>query len=210
MSAAPAPMTMAPMIWLRAAFGIEDAARGTHGQHAAHARFARGRVHADLDEVRAEGRQHELLVEHAEFDRSPRRRGRCLRPACASVARVLPSRDLAVLEHGLGGIDAGLLRDGFAQLDAGGVHAGRRAVRAPLAAGSGRHGKAGIAELDHHLVERHAHHLRGGLADDGVAARADVRHVGFDGDDALVVETHARRGFHDGAVAECRGHADAD
>jgi len=42
------------------------------------------------------------------------------------------------------------------------------------------------------LLERHAHHLGRGLADDGVAAGADVGHVGLDRDHAAIVEPHAR------------------
>ena len=48
---------------------IENAAGSADGEHAANPGFARGDVDTDLDEVRAEGRLREALVEVTELDR---------------------------------------------------------------------------------------------------------------------------------------------
>ena len=137
-SAAPTPIVIAPITWLRADLGIEDAAGRAHREHAAHADLAGGGIDADLDEMRAEGRLLVLLVEVAVFDRvlgdelavagAPRRAARCGRPT-----RTWPSANTASA-----GVEAELLRHRLAQLHAGRVDAGGRAVAAPLAARAGR------------------------------------------------------------------------
>ncbi|MNU80222.1 hypothetical protein D3C71_698460 [compost metagenome] len=106
-------------------------------------------------------------------------------------------------------IEAQLAGDGLAQAHAGRVHAGRGTVAAPLPARTGRDGKIRIAEAHDHLVQGHAQHFRRRLRDDGVTARADVRHVRFHGHDAVAVQTHTGGGLHDEVVAEGGRHAHA-
>ncbi len=60
------------------------------------------------------------------------------------------------------------------------------------------------------LVERHSHHLGGGLGDDRVAAGADVGHVGLDRHPALAVEPDAGGRLRHLIVAERGGDAHAD
>ena len=201
---------MAPITWLRADLRIEDAAGCAHREHAAHADLAGGGIDADFDEMRAEGRLLVLLVEVAELDRvlgDEAAFARRLGERHAAVAR----RDLAVGEHRVGGVEAELLRHGLAQLHAGGIDAGRRAVARPTGRRSRpRPGKLESPSRTDDLVERHAHHLGRGLRDDRVAAGADVGHVGLDRDDAAAVEPHARRRLRDQVVAEGGGDAHAD
>ncbi|NGO51658.1 hypothetical protein G6N73_10785 [Mesorhizobium camelthorni] len=60
------------------------------------------------------------------------------------------------------------------------------------------------------MIERHAHHLGRGLGDDGVAAGADIGHVGLDRHHAAIVEPDARRRFRQQIVAEAWGDTHAD
>ncbi|MNS75252.1 hypothetical protein D3C72_1087600 [compost metagenome] len=101
------------------------------------------------------------------------------------------------------------MQDGGAQLVAGRIHACRGAVGAPLAARPRRHGERGIPQPHDDFGQRHAQHFRGGLRDDGVAAGADVGHVGFHDDLAGCVQTHARGRFHHQVIAKRRRHAHA-
>ena len=71
---------------------IEDSSRGTHREHATHARLAGERVDAHLDEMRAETEEAVLVVEVAELDGVLGRRVRASRAACASGTERLPSR----------------------------------------------------------------------------------------------------------------------
>ena len=189
--------------------GVEDAAGGADGQHAADADLAGGDVDPDLDEMAAEGRLlvglAEVAVLHRVLD-DDRRVGGGLGEGEALVAQLDP----AVGELGRSGIQAQLRGYGFAQLHAGGVDPGGRAVGAPLAARAGRDREGRVAQLHRHLVQRDAHHLGGGLGDDRVAAGADVGHVGLDHDLAGLLQPHAGAGLHDEVVAEGRRHAHAD
>ena len=106
---------------------------GADREHAPHADLARRGIDADFDEVRAEGR---LLVASCRGRRirsRPRRRARRRpRPRASGTLR-LPARTCAVREHRVGGVEAELLRDGLAQLHAGGIDAGGRVVARPTA-----------------------------------------------------------------------------
>ena len=163
----------------------------------------------DLDEMGAEGRLLILLAEIAELDRVLGRNAavaRRLGERHAAIARA----DAAVGERNLGGVEAELARHGLAQLDAGGIDAGGRAVCTPLPARARRHRIGRIAQAHGDPVERHAHHLGRGLGDDRVGAGADVGHVGLDRDEAAGIEPDPRRRFHDQIVAERGGDAHAD
>src|SRR4029077_6482112 len=87
---------------------------------------------------------------------------------------------------------------------------GGRAVSAPLPAGTRRDREGRVAEPYDHMLQRHAQHFGRGLADDRVAAGADVSHVGLDRHDAAIVEPDARGRLGDLVVAKCGRHAHAD
>lgn len=124
--------------------------------------------------------------------------------------RTIARADLAILEDDVFGVEAELLGNGLTQLDTGCVDARRGRISAELSAGARRNRKTRVAELDGDLVDRHSHHLGGGLGDDRVAARPDVGHVGFDRYDAFLVELYSCSGGKDEVVAEGSGDAHAD
>jgi hypothetical protein len=64
-----------------------------------------------------------------------------------------------------------------------------------LAAGAAGHWEGRVAQAYDDLVQRQAHHLGGGLCDDGVAAGADVGHVRLDRDHSAVIEPHPGGGL---------------
>jgi len=109
----------------------------------------------------------------------------------ASVARGLGKwnaaivrPDLAIGEFSFSKVEADLLSDHLAQLEAGGIDTGGRVVTAPLAPRAGRDRQSQVPQANNHLFEGEAHHLRGSLRDDRITPCADVRLVGFDGHDA--------------------------
>ena len=189
--------------------GVQDAARCAHGQHAPDTRFARVGVDRHFHEVRAERGLLEFLVQVAELHAAFYHQ--------LAVASRLPQqrRPAAVLGHRPVGerrafrFETQLVQHGRAQLLASRVHAGRGAVRAPLPARTGRHRERRIPQPHHDFRQRHAQHLGGGLRNDGVAARADVGHVGFHDDLARGIQPYPRGGIHHQVVAKCRRYAHA-
>ena len=157
-----------------------------HGQHAAHADLAGGGVDADLDEVRAEGRLLVLLVEVAVLDR--------VLGDEVAVAGGLGQRHAARRRRGPGRRRTPRRPASKPEPSARPPRAAsrrrRRRRRSSCCAPHwppepARHREGRIAEPHDDLVERHAHHLGRGLRDDGVAAGADVGHVGLDRHDAV-------------------------
>jgi hypothetical protein len=134
----------------------------------------------------------EALVEIAEFDDvfcDDACTTRDLGERDAARCRADPSID----EYGIAPRESRLLRNGFAQLHTSGIHACGRAVTAPLATGAARHGEARVTEAHDNPVDRNTHHLSGSLCDDGVAAGADVGHVGLDRHNPAPVDSDSRR-----------------
>ena len=124
---------MAPITWLRAVLGLRMRPGGTDGEHPAQADLGGRGIDGDLDEVGAEGRLLIALLEVAEFDP-------VLGDEIAGTRgfgegdTAIAQSDAAVGEGEVGGGKAEPLRHGLAQLDAGGIDAGGRAVGAPLPA----------------------------------------------------------------------------
>ena len=82
---------------------------------------------------------------------------------------------------------------------------------AELAAGAGRRREAGVADLDHHLLQRHAHGLGGDLGHDGVGAGADVGHaLRAAATVPSALDPHGGLGRQQEVAADGRGHAHAD
>ena len=189
--------------------GVEDASRGAHRQHPAHAGFAACHVHGDLGEMRGECGQLFPFVEVAELDRVLDH-DLAIAGRLAQGHATIACADFALAEFRGVRAEPESRRHHLAQLHAGGVDAGGRTVAAPLAARAGGRREVGIAEPHLHLRDVHAHHLGRGLGDDRVAARADVGHVGFDRDPARAIEPRARAGRHHRGIAEAGGHAHAD
>jgi hypothetical protein len=71
-----------------------------------------------------------------------------------------------------------------------------------LPARTGRGGKIAVSQPDGHRFERHAHHLGGGLGQNGVGAGADIGHVGFHRQPSIALQPDARRRFRQQIVAE--------
>ena len=156
-----------------------------------------------------EGRLLILFVERAIFDAVLRRQNATTR-SLGKRNGAIAGAHLAIGELHVGSVEAQPLRHLLAQLDAGRVQAGGGIIGAPLAARSGRGRKVAVAKDDAHLRQRHAHHFRRGLGEDGIGAGADVGHVSFDGQMAVALQPDARGRLGQLVVAEARRHTHAD
>jgi hypothetical protein len=154
--------------------------------------------------MRAEGRLLVTLVEVAELEHGLPRRAPSVAPGCLCQRHAAAAgAHLAVGEDGVGGIRA---RPSARPFPAASCRP-RRRPPSNCCRPTGRpnrrtSGKLRVTEAHQHLLQRHAHHLGRGLGDDGVAAGADVGHIGLDRHDAALVEPHARRRLRQQVVAE--------
>nr|GEU28231.1 hypothetical protein [Tanacetum cinerariifolium] len=188
---------------------VDDAAGRAHGQHAADADLARVGVDSHFHEVRAERLLRvlpgQVAVFHGVFTgQRAARHGVEQRPAVAAGAYA------AVGKFNPGARPSQARGHLFAQLHARRVHARSRRCRAKLAAGTGALRKARVPQFHCHLVKAHAQHFGGRLRQDGVGAGADIGHVGFHREPAVLAQGDARGGFHDRRTADGGGHAHAD
>ena len=131
-----------------------------------------------LDEMSCEGRLLVLLGKVAIFNPVLERQTFVTSRFSQRNAAVTQTH-FAIGKLNIGRVEAQLLGDGLSQLQARGVNACGGVIGAPLAARASRNREALIAQQHDYLFQRHAHHLSGGLRDDGVGAGADVGHVGL-------------------------------
>ena len=113
-------------------------------------------------------------------------------------------------KSGESGSPAAMLGELGPKRHAAGQRAGAGRGGAELAAGAGRGRKTRVADLDDHLLQRHAHGLGGDLGEDGVAAGADVGHALLQADRAVGLGAHGGLGGQQEVAADGGRHAHAD